>query len=419
MQKSHGTSAPAPGGSALTKALKNRLNVSALESRDFRRLLVGNAASLQGFWIQRLTVAWLAWDMTGQAGFVGWVAFLGFAPTLVTGPLFGVLADRVPLVRAAQATQSSLALVMLATAVAYFAGVLTPTLLAILSLLMGLGISAHHPVRLSLAPLLVPRGDIPSVVALTALNFNLARTIGPAVGGLLIAAFGPGAAMVVSILTYAPLLLILGSLHPRDRDGPRRESVLASLKGGAAMAWRTDVIRTTMALTLIFALIGRGILELLPVIADGVFERGAAGVGTLTSAAGLGALAAAFAVVLLPAVTPGRIPRAGLVALVVGLCATGAASNSDSWPLTLALIAVIGACGTAVGVSMQSTIQMVVAEAYRGRVMSLWIMTGVGGSALGALLLGWMTDAVGLSVAGLVVNGAGLAVFVALFRRGL
>lgn len=381
--------------------------------------MFGNIFALQGMWIQRLCFAWIAWDLTGVAGFVGWIAFLGYAPTLVSGPVFGVLADRTPLLRAAQLTQGGLAVTGFVMAALHSMDLLGPVALSILSLAVGVITSAHHPVRMSLAPLLVDREHIPSVVALGSMNFNLARSVGPALGGAIIAAFGVGAALWLLAFMFLPYIAVVHGLKVRDRDvhGAQAQSILDSLRAGAGRAWSDPLIRAAMAITGLYAVIGRGVLELLPAVADGIFARGAAGVGALTSAAGIGALAAAASAALLPPITAGRLPRAGVVAAFAGLGLVLFLGQSGSWPLTVAAVAGLGATGTIVGVSMQSVVHMQLEDSYRGRVMSLWVMTGVGGSALGAMGLGLLVDAVGLGPAKLISAAIGFLVLVLLLAQ--
>ncbi|WP_233416700.1 MFS transporter [Halovulum marinum] len=387
------------------KPLKFGLNLSAFRSRDFRLYLFGNAFSLQAMWIQRITFAWLAWQMSGSAAFVGLVAFLGFAPTMLSGPVFGALIDRVPLLPAARTAQALLFALALLTAGLHAAGLLGQGTLAALALGYGVVMSAHHPVRMSLAPLLAPRGSISSVIATTSINFNLARSIGPALGGALIHAGGPGAALWVVAACLLPYQIVLRLLRPRER-APLDEapgSLLHGLAQGLRYAWRDRFTRLILLLTGGFALLGRGMLEILPLVADGLFARGPTGLGTLTSVAGLGALAAAALVIALPAPLPGRVPRASLVSAGLGVALTLVVALSRNWPVTVAAVAALGGAGTVLGVSVQSALQQALADGYRGRVMSLWVMTGIGGSALGALLLGGLADALGLAWAAAIV----------------
>lgn len=387
------------------KPRKIKGNFAALKSRSFRLYLAGAAFSLQAMWIQRITFAWIAWQLSGSAAFVGLVAFLGFAPTMLSGPVFGALIDRVPLIPAAKTAQAALLGLAVLTAAMYSADLLGQTALALLSLTYGFIMSAHHPVRMSLGPLLAAQEHVSSVIAFTSINFNLARSIGPAIGGALIHAWGPGAALWVIAACLIPNQIALRMLRPRDRapSDEKPGSLIEGLAHGVSYAWSNRFPRLILLLTGSFALLGRGMLEILPLVADGVFQRGPTGLGTLTSVAGLGALAAAALVMILPAPLPGRLPRPAVAAVALGLGLTLVVALSTNWPLTVASVALLGAAGTVMGVSVQSALQQVLTDGYRGRVMSLWVMTGIGGSALGALLMGGLADLLGLGWAAVIL----------------
>jgi MFS family permease len=396
------------------------LNLAALHSPDFRFYLLGNIFALNAVWLSRITLGWLAWSLTGQAAFVGLIAFLSFAPTLISGPFFGVLADRVDLRRAALATQSGLALAAAALLGAHLAGALGPGLLAGIAAAIGVVTSAHHPVRMALAPALVERSAIASVVALTSVNFNLARLLGPALGGIIIARFGIGAALAATAAGFLPLIGVLLRLEspPRIDAGPR-EAFLAALAAGIRHAAGVPLIRGALLLTFLFSLAGRGVLEILPVVADGAFGRGPAGLGALTAAAGFGALIASASLALGRSQTPGRLPRRAVAAALLGLGMVAGLGRTGAWPLALALVAGLGATGTLVGISMQSAVQLVVPDALRGRVMSLWTLVAVGGAALGALGLGALIDLAGARAALSATGLAGLAAMLLLVARPL
>ncbi len=388
-----------------------RLNLVAFHSRDFRLYFLGNAFTLQALWIQRITIGWIAWELSGAASVVGWIAFLIFAPTMISGPFFGVLVDRMPIRPAAIRAQAGLSLISLAMALLFAGGLLTLPLLSGLALAIGVVTSANHPVRMSLAPLLVPEQALTSLITATAINFNVARSIGPAIGGAIIAHWGVGAALWVIFACSLPYQIALRFLRPRARAANAEidQGVWDGLRQGVAHAWRSPLIRSILTLTATFALVGRGMIEILPLIADGLFARGATGLGNLTSAAGIGALVGTALVAVLPPPRSGVVPLAGRFAALSGLPLGLCIALSPWWSLTVLAVALMGLAGTIVGVSMQSAVQQVLTDDLRGRVMSLWVMTGIGGAATGALLLGALADLMGLASGTLLMaTAAGL-----------
>lgn len=396
-----------------------RLPVS-LREPQYRRYVAANVFSLQGIWAQRTVVAWLAWELSGSASWVGIVAFLSFAPTFVSGPVFGVYADRGDLRRAALQVQFAIIAVALALFALLAAGALTLAALAAVALAQGVAISAHHPIRLALTPRLAPRTALPNAIAISAINFNLARLTGPAIAGYALDAFGATATVGVCAALLLPMAATVPTLSPRPADGPQTTEVglAAALTEGLRFAWGTPVIRAALLLTVVFAVAVRGYLELLPVVADGAFARGATGLGELMAAAGAGALTAALTLSTRDWVTEARVPPATIVAVFVGFAAAAGAATSPVWIGAVALTAVAGFCGTVIGVTLQSVVQIATDDAHRGRVLSLWIIVGVGSAVVGALFMGAVADlfGIGRTVAGASALGA-VAAGVIRYRR--
>ena len=377
------------------------MNISALTFRDFRIYLGGNLFASNALWMQRVTIGWIAWDLTSSAAFVGFVAFANFAPSMIAGPLFGVLIDRVRVKQAALITQFLSFLIALGFYVFFVFGVLDELVILLLSVFSGLIVSAHSPVRMSLAPLLVDRASVSSVITLGAINFNLARLTGPAVGGWLIAFWGVSAALFIQVLCYLPFLFAISLLQPRERSSSEasEEAFLNALKSGIRHALKSPLICQALLITALYSFLIRGALELLPVIADGLFSKGATGLGLLTSYAGLGALLAGMTKALLPSQIAGGIPKHVLVSVLIGIAMVSLVGLSNSWMLTLLCISYLGFAGTLSGISLQTAIQTELEDNFRGRVMSLWTMAGIGGSAAGAIALGALTDYLGFKLA--------------------
>ena len=379
----------------------------AFSNPQFRLFFLGIFFAVQAIWVQRVTLGWLAWERTGSAGFVGLVAGLSLAPTLILGPLFGVMADRVDIRRASFTTNGSMAAVLAALALALpWTG---PVALVLAALAIGVISSAHHPVRMSLGPRLVPADMVQHVVSITALNFNLARLVAPVLAGWVIATAGAEVALWVSVACYMPMLLVLPRLQPRDLPPRPRASVFADLLDGMRYALTAPLVRDALLLTLAFAMVVRGALEVLRVLADGAFGRGAAGLGMLTAAAGAGAISSAFLKAVGLGAFGARIAPAVLWAAMAGQGAVVAMGLAPVWPMALAATVVAGFCSTWVGVSMQAAIQTDLPDGYRGRVMSLWIVMGFGSVALGAFAVGGLAEWIGISAALALAGVAGAA----------
>lgn len=395
------------------------MNLAALRFADFRIYLIGNIFALNALWMQRLTIGWIAWDMTRSASFVGLVAFINFAPTVFAGPFFGVLVDRIRVQRAAMMTQSILFVLALCLYSSFSAGVLGPALLAAISGILGMVMAAHNPIRMSLAPRLVDRFAVASVISMTAINFNLARMTGPAIGGWVIASWGIGTSLLMQALFYLPFVAALSFLRPRERTRSQAKAApfLEDMAVGMRHVWRTPLIRQALVVTGVGAFISRGVLDILPVVADGAFGKGATGLGILTAASGFGALIAGVSKALMSGQTGGRLPGLALIAAIVGIAIVPIIGFSELWPLTLLLVACLGFSTTMTGISMQTAIQINLQDDLRGRVMSLWVLVGVGSAASGAVFLGTLTDLVGLNMTLSCVGGFGVVLLTGYVRR--
>ena len=383
----------------------------ALSHPGFRRYFLGSLLNVNAIWIQRVSLAWLAWDLSGSAGFVGLVAGLSLIPSLFLGPLFGVWVDRTDIIRAAMKTTSSMFLILLVLIALLWLGLLFPSLLAFAALAIGIANAAHQPVRMSLAPRLVPTELMQGVIALTAVNFNMARLVAPVFAGLLIAAYGAAASLAVAVALLLPMLFILPTLTPRPLPAKTKAnpSLIVSFTEGMTHARNTPLIWRCILLGGVFTFAARGLLELLPVIADGQFNRGANGLGILTASAGAGALMSAGLVAFTAGrkMPEGNLPVRVSVALLVSQGLVALISVAPNWPVMIGLICALGASSTLVGVSLQTQIQARLADEMRGRVMSLWIVTGFGMAAVGSMVIGAVAQFVGIETASAIFGMIG------------
>jgi len=389
----------------------------AFSDRQFRLFFIGIFFAVQGIWMQRVTLAWIAWELTDSAGFVGIVAGLSMAPTLVAGPFFGVLADRMDIRTAAFFTNGAMILTL--TLLALLLPFITPAGVMLAALMIGVISSAHHPVRMSLGPRLVAVDMVQHVVSVTALNFNLARLVAPAVTGLIIAQFGAAISLWVAVAFYIPMIVVLMRLRPRSLPPRAAAPFLSELREGVRYSAASPLVRQALLITVVFATILRGALEVLPVLADGAFERGAAGLGLLTGAAGAGALVAAMLKSVGVGAVGARIPWQVLLAAMVGQVAVVLMGLAPIWPLALAATAISGFCATWCGVSLQAAIQTDLPDAFRGRVMSLWTVVGFGTVALGALAIGGLAEWIEIGPALVVAGVLGILAQAAIILGGV
>lgn len=378
------------------------MNLVALKSAPFRAYLFSVFISLNGFWAQRVIVGWLAWELTGSATFVGFVAFLNLCPTFISGPFFGVIADRVNVRHASIFSYGSTFILSLSFAMIAFLGWMAPIALSLFALLLGIIASANHPLRMSLTPRLAPVAHMPSVIALTTMNFNVSRLLGPVIGGVLIQMFDASTALLITALTHMPVILSLSLLRARDRKNNQHHlqmGYFTALADGFKHAISQPMIRFCIQLSGLCAISGRAVLDTLPILADGVFSKGPSGLGLMMAAAGVGALGASLTKLIAP---PQRRGEVSIVARCMALAAPALVMMLglvNEFAVALVITAGIGYAITIVAVSLQSLIQMDLDDSYRGRVMSFWTMITIGGGALGAMIMGAVGDVFGIAVA--------------------
>ncbi|MCO4826363.1 MAG: MFS transporter [Amylibacter sp.] len=394
------------------------MNLVALRSPEFRLYFLGAVANVNALWISRIVIGWLAWDLTNSAQFVGIVAACSLLPTLFGGPFFGVLVDRSDVKKAAYATNISMILCTALLLALQASENISSTSLILISLAIGTVTAAHHPVRLSLAPRLVKPEHVSSVVALSALNFNLARLISPALGGLLIDLTGTTTALVVTLVLFLPNLTVLFRLHPRELTKHGSEPFVTAMAEGLHYIRQRRTIVVILATTAVFSIALRGVLEVLPIIADGSFSLGAVGLGQLGSAVGGGALLAAiYKAVGHQSTGSDALSPLNLAVAISGLIAMAVLGTTQSWGIALLCAALLGATGTYFGVTMQSMIQADLPDDMRGRVMSIWVVVGLGSTALGAFLIGAIANLINIGPASLWISSFGLVAILILSRR--
>ena len=389
------------------------MNISALRSGNFRVYLAGSVFSTNALWMLRITIAWVAWDLTNSASFVGFVAFLFFAPTVIAGPLFGVITDRVDVRRAALFMQFSLSgLAFLLWALTVSGGPDTVAL-TIYATVFGLTTAAYGPVRMSLVPRLVDRTRISSVVNIVVINFNLARMTGPAIGGWAIGAFGVETASFITALLFLPILMSLFLVDLRTREVPKtvQETLSGAFWEGMREISGNATLREALFWTAVVAFFLRGGLEILPVIADGAFGKGATGLGTLTSAAGLGAVISGLWIAVRPSHPDGARPRSARTFGLLGLASLAILGFANDWFAVLILVACVSCFSTATSILCQSAMQTSIEDHLRGRIMSSWAVVAGASSALGAAALGMLSEITGYDTAFLVSGALPVAMF--------
>ena len=368
-------------------------HLSAFKSPIYRRYFPSAIFSTLGSWILRFLLGWSAWDLTHSATWVGIVAGLMLAPALVLSPLFGIVADRINPRNGLLLTISVHALLAGVAGAAVFAGVFELPVLVALALTLGIATSAHTPIRLALVPHLVPRESLPSAIGYSAIIFNTSRIIGPALGAWLLHAASPALAYVSgALLMFAALPSLLAvPVQIDNRPGSANAGFFRELGDGLRYTRAHTTIRLVLGFTLINALLGRTVIELLPAVSGLLLAGDSATLATLTAFAGAGSILGGLVV----SRQGGNVSR--LFKLILGSLTLGALLVAAlGWFTGLApvacVIAGISFITTIAGTSNQALAQLLVDDKFRGRVLSLWTMIAMGAPAAGAIIMGSLGD---------------------------
>ncbi|MFE4408803.1 MFS transporter [Streptomyces sp. NPDC056821] len=392
---------------------------SSLRVRNYRLFFLGQVVSNTGTWMQRIAQDWLVLSLTGSSAAVGITTALQFLPMLLFGLYGGVLVDRLPKRPTLLVTQSAMAVTGLALAVLTLTGQVQVWHVYLAAFAVGLATVVDNPARQSFVSEMVGPQQLQNAVSLNSANFQSARLVGPAVAGVMITGVGTGWAFLANGLSFvAPivglLLMRTRELHVVER-APRGKGQLR--EGLRYVAGRPELIWPIVLVGFI-GTFGFNFPVWLSAYAEDVFHSGAGAYSLFNTVMAVGSLVGA----LLAA----RRGTARLRVLIAAAAAFGAlevvAALAPSYWLFALLMAPIGIFGLTVNVTANTAVQMGTDPAMRGRVMALFMMVFMGGTPLGAPLVGWITDAygarLGFAVGGVVSLAAAATIGLVLARAG-
>ncbi|MGH9173606.1 MAG: MFS transporter, partial [Vicinamibacterales bacterium] len=373
---------------------------AALAFRDYRLLWTSNIMTQTGQWMQQVATGWLVLELTDSPTWLGMVGFARGIPMLIMSLPAGVLADRVDrrkLLVTAQVTAAGLATLL---AVLVATGLVEAWHVLALAFLSGSTMSFIFPTRQALVPGLVPRERLANAVALNSAGQNSTRVFGPSLAGILIGLVGTAICFAIQAvgLIGAAIMSVRLRVPPRDEGAGRaRASARENLVEGLRYIARTPRLKGLIGLAAIPTVLALPYMQMLPVIARDELGTGSAGLGLLMTASGVGALTGSLVVAAIGSQLRERgslqIVTAGLFGVMVAIFAF-----SPWFPLSLLLVAVTSGVSS-VYMSLNNTVlQMSVADEFRGRVLSVYLMTW-GLMPFGTLPMGLLADAYGAPVA--------------------
>ena len=378
----------------------------AFTFRDFRNVWTAAFTSAVGSWMQRFAQQWLIYELTGSAFYLGLDTFVGAVPLLLFTLIGGVTADRYDrrhLLMGSQVLQMVCALIL--TALVFTDTVRLPYIL-VLSFATGLAQAFGGPAFQSLIPALVPRRTLPNAVALNSIQFNLAQSVGPLIGGLVFTTLGLVACFGINGASFLVVIVVLSLLRVSPPDPAKRRPVIEELKGGLSYVGSGGALLALTILAVSTTSLGLPIRAFLP-----VFAGDPTTLSHMMTSLGTGAVAGALVVAWL-----GSFERMGLLLLRVlaafgGLIAVFALLPVS--PLSYLILFLAGGALLIVFSLTASLVQLNVPDELRGRVMSIYLMAFRGGMPLGSLASGYLTTFA--STQTVIAFNGGLLVLVALY----
>ncbi len=369
----------------------------ALSSRNYRIYLLGSVVSNTGTWLQRVAQDWLVLQLTQSGTALGITTGLQLLPALLFSPIAGVVADRVPKRTVLRFTQVAMAVPAALLGILAITGAVQVWHVYVLAFVFGIGTAFDTPARQSFVVEIVGNDDLPNAVGLNSASFNLARMIGPAVAGVLIAALGSGVrasgwVIAVNAVSYLAVFISLqrldGSLlSPSPVAGTRRRAVR---DGVAYVRSRPDLILILWSVFFV-GTFGLNFQMTSALMATEVFDKGAGEYGLLASIMASGSLAGALLAARRAKPRLSFVVLAGaafsLVEIVSGLM--------PSYLTFAAILPLLGLCALTMITSANAMIQMTSSPVMRGRVAALYMMIFMGGTPFGSPLIGWVGETFG------------------------
>ena len=388
----------ASSANAAPPAARRPSALSPFDHRIFRAVWLANSVSSLGGLIQSVGASWLMISLAQPPDMVALVQASVTLPVMLLSLVSGAMADNFDRRRVMVAAQSFMLCASVGLSVCAWTGLITPWLLLAFTFLIGCGAAFNAPAWQASVGDMVPRADLPGAVALNSMGFNIARSVGPAIGGLIVAAAGPATAFTINAFTYTGLIAVLARWRPeRVPDLLPRETLGVAVTAGVRYVAMSPAIRTVLARSTVFGVGGSAVLALMPLIAKTLIGGGPLTYGLLLGAFGVGAVAGAMGSARLrqllstEAMVRGACIGFGAAAAIAGL--------STSLLATMAALLVAGAGWVLTLSTFNVAVQMSAPRWVVARALSLYQMATFGGMAAGSWLWGNVAAGAGVGEA--------------------
>ncbi len=387
---------------------------SALRHRNFRLFFWGQLISVIGVWMQATAQQWLVYRITGSQASLGIVTFINFLPVLLLSLFMGVVTDQFPRRKILVFTQTSFMLLAFALALLTWLGIVEYWHILVLAFLVGIANALDMPARQAFVVEMVDddKGDVMNAIGLNSALFNIARIIGPAIGGAVVAALGETPAFTLNGLSYLAVIfaLLMMKFSVPEKTSSRTDP-FGKMKAGFNYIFNERTIFGLVTMVAAMSLVGFGALTLVPVFAKDILQIGAEGFGHLLSAQGVGALIGALLLVFFgDQFHKGKMLIFSRLLLGPGII--GLAVSRLPW-VSMLVMGVLGYSFITQLTLTNTLIQTIVPDDLRGRVLSTYTWALGGFYPLGSLLIGFLGDQVGAPTAAIMAGMVSFLVIVA------
>ena len=366
-----------------------RRSFDSLEVPNYRRYFVGQLISLSGTWMQTVAALWLILTLTDSGVAVGLTTALQFLPMLLLGAWGGLLADRIPKRRLLISTQALMAVPALGLFAVTATGVVAPWMVYLAVFAMGSANAIDNPTRQSFVYEMVGPDRVVNAVSLNSVIVQMARIVGPALAGLLIAGFGVVPCFGLNALTFVAMIVALWGMDPRGlHTEPVAPREPGAIRAGLRYAARTPELAVPLALMALVGTLGFNFQVVLPLLAKFSFDGGASTYAAMVSAMAVGSIVGALVNGAHGRTGPRLIAGGALAFGVVGVLSAAVPTLA----LELVLLALLGAAAVTFAATVNSTLQLAVAPEMRGRVMALYSVVFLGSTPIGGPLTGWLAE---------------------------
>jgi MFS family permease len=361
--------------------------------RDYRLYFFGQLISLVGTWLQLVAEQWLVLGLTNSAFWVGVVAALGFLPVLLFGLFGGVIVDRFHTRHLLLFTNSGAMILALTLGILVITGHVTVPIICVMAFLLGIVNSIDMPARQAFTIEIVGREYLSSAIALNMGMFNSSRVIGPALAGVLIAAFGIGPAYIINGLSFIAAIVALLIMKVQSDLPEVHPHPLDAIKEGLIYTKNHKLIRNLVIFMVFFSIFGFSYGTILPFIAKNVYGKDSSGLGIMYAASGIGALIGTFIVYpISKKFDEIKLIAAGTFTFLVALVLFSITTN---FYIALVLLAIQGIAMSFPWAMIMSSVQRHVENSVRGRVSSITTLAMLGMQPIGSLQIGFLAEKFG------------------------